>query len=230
MYHEWLEVLGSSPLFRGIGPEALNTMLVCLKPRVHRCKQREVIAVYGQPFHGVGVVASGSLALTRETSSGNRIMLGIITPGQIFGETAAFSDTRVWPATVIAQEDSVVLFLPADRIVSSCSNVCRSHNTLIMNTLGIVSNRALFMSQQIEHLSARNNRAKLSGYLLEIYRQQRKVDLTLPMKRHELADYLNMPRPSLSRELCLMRDGGLIQFHGSSVKLMDIHRLEESIA
>ena len=229
MYQEWLESLSSSPLFRGINPEALNTMLGCLKPRIHRCKQREVIAVYGQPFQGVGVVASGSVALTRETSSGNRIMLGILTTGDIFGETAAFSDSKVWPATVIAQEDSVVLFMPADRIVGNCSNICRSHSRLIINTLGVISNRALFMSRQIEHLSAKNNRAKLSGYLLELYRQQGKADLAVPMKRHELADYLSMPRPSLSRELCLMRDEGLIEFQSSSVKLRDIPALEEFV-
>ena len=31
MYQKWLGVLASSPLFRGIGPEALGTMLNCLK-------------------------------------------------------------------------------------------------------------------------------------------------------------------------------------------------------
>jgi hypothetical protein len=34
----------------------------------------------------------------------------------------------------------------------------------------------------------------------------RSTTFAIPMKRHELADYLMMPRPSLSRELGLMRD------------------------
>jgi DNA-binding transcriptional regulator LsrR (DeoR family) len=49
------------------------------------------------------------------------------------------------------------------------------------------------------------------------------------MKRHELADYLSIPRPSLSRELGLMRDDGIIEFDGSSVKIKNILMLEKSI-
>jgi DNA-binding transcriptional regulator LsrR (DeoR family) len=49
------------------------------------------------------------------------------------------------------------------------------------------------------------------------------------MKRHELADYLSMPRPSLSREMCLLRDDGLIEFRRSSVKLLNIPALEEFV-
>jgi CRP-like cAMP-binding protein len=49
------------------------------------------------------------------------------------------------------------------------------------------------------------------------------------MKRHELADYLNMPRPSLSREMGLMRDEGIIEFDGSLIKIKNILILEKSI-
>jgi CRP-like cAMP-binding protein len=49
------------------------------------------------------------------------------------------------------------------------------------------------------------------------------------MKRHELADYLNMPRPSLSREMGLMRKEGIIEFDGSSIKIKNILMLEKSI-
>jgi CRP-like cAMP-binding protein len=76
MYQEWNEVLNSSILFRGISPESLNIMLECLKPRIKRCKQREIVALYGTPFLGVGIVVSGSVALTKETYSGNRIIIG----------------------------------------------------------------------------------------------------------------------------------------------------------
>jgi DNA-binding transcriptional regulator LsrR (DeoR family) len=49
------------------------------------------------------------------------------------------------------------------------------------------------------------------------------------MKRHELADYLNIPRPSLSREMGLMRDAGIIEFEGPHITLNDILKLEKSI-
>jgi len=229
MYQEWINVLKSSLLFRGIDAEALNTMLECLKPRIQRCKQREIIVVYGQPFQGIGIVASGRVALTRETFSGNRIMLGIIDAGDIFGEMVAFSDSNVWPVTAISQEDSCLLFLPYDKIIGNCSNICTSHSTLIMNILNILSNRALMLNKKIELLSAKNIRSKISSYLLDICRQTENYTFRIPMKRHELADYLSVPRPSLSREMGLMRDADIIDFDGALIRIKNIIMLENSV-
>jgi CRP-like cAMP-binding protein len=229
MYRKWTEILNSSILFRGISPESLNIMLECLKPRIQRCKQREIVALYGTPFQGIGIVASGSVALTKETYSGNRIILDILNAGAIFGEMVAFSDNKVWPVTVIAQDDSSLLFLPPDKILETCSNVCTSHSTLIMNMLKILSNRALMLNKKIEYLSAKSIRSRVTNYLLDIYRISGDTTFTIPMKRHELADYLNMPRPSLSREMGLMRKEGIIEFDGSSIKIKNFLMPEKSI-
>ena len=229
MYPEWIDALQSSLLFRGIGNESLNIMLGCLKPKIRRYKQREIIVSYGQPFQGVGIIASGRVTLTKEMYSGNRIIMGILDTGDIFGETVAFSDNRVWPMTVIAQEDCILLFLPPDKITGTCANICASHSTLIMNMLQILSSRALMLNKKIEHISAKNIRGKISSYLLDIYRQTANDTFTIPMKRHELADYLSIPRPSLSREMGLMRDAGIIEFNGSLITINNVLSLEESI-
>jgi CRP/FNR family transcriptional regulator, dissimilatory nitrate respiration regulator len=229
MYQEWINVLNSCRLFGNIDNESLGIMLNCLKPKISRYKQREIIVAYGQPFHGIGIIADGKVALTKETYSGNRIVMGILDAGEIFGETAAFSGNRLWPVTVIDLEDSVVLFLPPDKLTGTCSNVCASHSTLIMNMLAILSARASMLDKQIEHISAKNIRGKISSYLLDIYNRQKTGTINLPMKRHEMADYLNIPRPSLSREMALMRDDGIIEFDGPVVNIKNISALEESV-
>jgi len=229
MYSAWIDTLKSSLLFRGIGGESLNIMLGCLKPKIRRCKQREIIVTCGQPFQGIGIIAGGKVALTKDTYSGNRIIMGILDVGDIFGEMVAFSDHRVWPVTVIAQEDSCLLFLPPDKITGTCSNICASHSALIINMLQILSNKASMLNKKIEHISAKNIRGKISSYLLDIYRQSDNETITIPMKRHELADYLNVQRPSLSRELGSMRDLGIIEFNGSCITINNLLKLEKSI-
>ena len=229
MYQEWINTLHSSPLFSGITPESLNIMLDCLKPRIRRCKQREIIVASGQPFQGVGIVASGQVALTKETYSGNRIIVGMLDSGEIFGETIAFSETKVWPMTVIAQEDCTLLFLPPDKITGTCSNICFSHSTLIINMLKILSSRAAMLNKKIDHISAKSIRGKISSYLLDIHRRQKTGSLMVPMKRHELADYLNITRPSLSREMASMRDEGILDFKGSLITINNLLELEKSI-
>jgi CRP-like cAMP-binding protein len=229
MYQEWINNLNSSILFKDIDVSALNIMLDCLKPKIRKCKPREVIVTNGQLFQGVGIIANGKVSLTKETYSGNRILLGILYSGEIFGEMVAFSNQRVWPITVIAQEDSVVLFLPPNKITGTCANTCDSHNTLIVNMLRILSNRALMLNKKIEHLSTRSIRGKISSYLLDLYQHTGKATFDIPMKRHELADYLNIPRPSLSREMALMSDADLINFNGSHIIINNILALEKAI-
>jgi CRP/FNR family transcriptional regulator, dissimilatory nitrate respiration regulator len=229
MYREWLKVLRQAPLFRGIEDEALNAMLDCMKPSVYQYKQREIVAFHGQPFQGIGIIADGRVSLNKETVSGNRIILNMLEAGDIFGEMVAFSDTRVWPVTVIAQDDSSLFFLPAEKVLGNCANICASHSTLIMNTLKILANRALLLNQRIEHLSARSIRGKVSRYLVDLHNQVGGTTLTVPMKRHELADYLNIPRPSLSREMSGLRDKGVIDFNGAEVELKKLPELESYI-
>jgi CRP-like cAMP-binding protein len=98
-----------------------------------------------------------------------------------------------------------------------------------MNMLKILSSRASMLEKKIEHISGKNIRGKISSYLLDIYNQQKSSVLAVPMKRHELADYLNIPRPSLSREMAIMRVAGIIEFKGSVITIKDIFALEKAM-
>lgn len=229
MYEEWIEGLVLSPLFRGVRREGLAAMMNCLQPRLQTYKNREIIAVHGRPFTGVGIVAEGTVALTRDTFSGDRIVLELIQSPDIFGEVVAFSDNPVWPVTVIAQSDCSIFFLPPEKITGNCANICPAHKALIENILRIVSNKALALNRKIEHLSARHIRGKVSSYLLDQYGKAGSSRLRLPMQRQELADYLGIPRPSLSREMGFMRDEGIIEFRGRDVHLRDILALEQGL-
>jgi CRP/FNR family transcriptional regulator, dissimilatory nitrate respiration regulator len=229
MYEKWLDTLRYSPLFKSIDSRGLNTMLDCLKPELRSYRQREIIALRGQTFIGIGIILNGRLAVTRETYSGNRVILEILSTGDIFGEVVAFSGGSSWPVTVISQENSLVLFLSPEKITGNCSNTCISHTILIKNMLTILSSKAMMLNRKIEQFSYRSVRGKVSSYLLELSRYANNTAVTIPMKRHELADYLAVPRPSLSRELGAMRDAGIIEFNGHSVKIKKMLVLEDSV-
>lgn len=228
MYIEWINVLSKSLIFKNIDENGLNAMLHCLKPAKKLYNHREIIAVNGSHFSGIGMIASGKVALTRETFAGNRIILDILEPGDIFGEMVAFSNQSHWLVTVIAQEESCVFFLPADKVLGNCSNICSAHSSLIMNMLNILSNKALHLSKTIEHLSARTVRGKISSYLLDQL-QPEHYSFRVPMKCHEMADYLGVPRPSLSRELGNMKREQIIDYSGSEFTIRDALRLEQSL-
>ena len=229
MYLKWIEAIKKSGLFRDINNEELNVMLECLRPRICSYKRNELITVEGERFEGVGILLSGNASVTRENAAGNRIIITMLKPGSMFGEMAAFSGKGVWPATVFAQDACVVTFLPPEKILGSCERACASHRMLILNMLKIISNKALMLNTKVEYLTIKSMRGKISRFLMEQHKKTGSLIFMLPMKRNELADFLNVSRPSLSREMCRMKEEGIIDFHMASIRIKDIEALKRII-
>jgi CRP-like cAMP-binding protein len=229
MKQEWLEILIKSDLFKEIPIQELNTMLECLKPKVCSYKKDEYITLAGEKFDGLGIVLSGSVVVTKENAAGSRIIMTILKPSEMFGEMAAFSDKRVWPATVYAKESCFVLFLPSGKIVGDCKKKCISNKMLILNLLRIVSNKALVLNRKVEYLTMKSIRGKISSFLLEQYKKTGNLLFMIPMNRNELADFLNVSRPSLSREMSRMRDEGIIEFYHASIRIKEIEGLKRGV-
>ena len=220
MNDAWLNHLSHCPLFADIDETELRTMLTCFKPRVDGFKRGEYICLEGDDQEAVGVVLSGRLHVNRETLAGNRMVLAALTPGDLFGEMAAFSGRRKWPASVSAVEASEVMFILIKYFSYACGNACDSHGLLIRNMLGIISNKALLLNRKVEYLTIKGMREKLSRYLVEEFRLHGSPTFTMDMNRNELADFLNVSRPSMSRELGRMRDEGFIDFYRGSVRIL----------
>lgn len=229
MFKQWLTALSACELFNGISPNELHKVLECLKPRVTSYEKNESIAVAGDDFTGLGIVLSGEVVVTKENSSGNRVIMAVLSPGELFGEMAAFSTDAVWPATVVSRIAGSVMFLPIGKLIGHCEASCLSHRQITANMLGIISRKAIMLNRKVEYLSIGSLRGKISAFLLEQYKNTGKYTFNIPMKRTELADFLNVARPSLSREMGRLRDEGIIDFHKESIKIIDVHALRRMI-
>ena len=94
--------------------------------------------------------------------------------------------------------------------------------------LRIISEKALLLNRKVEYLAIKSLRGKICTYLLEQHQRTGMTTFMLPLKRCELADLLNVSRPSLSREMCKMRDEGIIDFHRSSIRIKNMEALKRS--
>jgi CRP-like cAMP-binding protein len=100
---------------------------------------------------------------------------------------------------------------------------------LTLNMIKIISKKAINLNKTIEYLSVKSIRQKIAYYLLDQYKKTKSRNFMLDMNRNELSDFLNVTRPSLSREMANMRDEGLIDFHRSSIKLLNIDKLSSIV-
>lgn len=229
MLSMYRDVLMKSSLFKGIEPQELDLVLKCLKPKVGQYKKNEPIVLTGDSFNEFGLILKGEALVIKENSAGKRIMMTILKPGDLFGEMIAFSTYSIWLASVETQRDCIVLFISNDKILGQCEHACPWHNKLIANMLKIISEKALLLNKKVEYLAIKSIRKKICTFLLEQYNKTGQTTFMLPMKRGELADFLNVSRPSLSRELSRLRDEGLLEYHLSSVRIINLEQIKKAI-
>lgn len=225
MLDVYIDVLKKNRLFEGIGTSDLKSMLNCLNPKIRDYNKNDYIALAGEKFDNIGIIVKGSAAVVKEDVNGNRVIMTLLKAGDMFGEMAAFSSRPVWPANVHVQERCTVYFIQSSKIVGTCSNACLWHTILIQNLLKVISEKALMLNRKVEYLTIKSMRGRISAFLLEQYKKTGEAIITLPMNRNELADFLNVSRSSMSREMCRMRDEGIIDFHLTKVKILNVEAL-----
>ena len=132
----------------------------------------------------------------------------------------AVSGGEILPHDVIAVEESTVLFLDAGRIFAVCSPACRYHRQVLENLFFAISEKNRGLVQKLGYLSRRFIREKLLAYLSQEAGKAGSPSFSIPFNRQQLADYLAVDRSAMSRELCRMRDEGLIRFERNRFTLL----------
>ena len=85
------------------------------------------------------------------------------------------------------------------------------------------------LNQKIELLALKGMREKLATYLLYESQKQKSNTFQIIPNRNELAEYLNVSRTSMSRELGRMKDLGMIDFYQNSFKILSKEKLSECL-
>ncbi|MBQ6504383.1 MAG: winged helix-turn-helix domain-containing protein, partial [Flexilinea sp.] len=91
---------------------------------------------------------------------------------------------------------------------------------ILRNLLLISSHKNLVLSGRSFHTSPKGCRSKLLAYLNSVSQQRHSLEFDIPFDRQQLADYLNLERTNMSKELGRMRDEGIIVFRKNHFKLL----------
>ena len=113
----------------------------------------------------MGIVLSGYVHVIKEDFWGARAILSAAGPGEIFAASVVCSDKRGMSVSIVAAEDSDVIFLNYHKMVAVCKNACTRHARMTENLLRCVSRENLELTEKLEHLTRRTTREKLLSYL-----------------------------------------------------------------
>ncbi|MBQ8084230.1 MAG: winged helix-turn-helix domain-containing protein, partial [Clostridia bacterium] len=82
------------------------------------------------------------------------------------------------------------------------------------------SRKNLALSGRSFHTAPKSARGRLLAYLNTVALQKQSNEFDIPFDRQQLADYLNLERTNMSKELTRMKEDGLIECRKSHFKLL----------
>ena len=208
-------------LFRGMSTAETNDALNALSAREKSYSKRDVLLLAGDTTDEMGLVLEGSVTVESNDIWGNCTVLSLIEPGGFFAETYAYLSNEPLLVDVTANENCRILFLRIGSVQNlSAEDTSSWQKKLISNLLTISFHKNLILSGRSFHTAPKTVRGRLMSYLNAVSLKQGSTEFDIPYNRQQLADYLNVERTALSKELSKMQKDGILITKKNHFKLL----------
>lgn len=172
----------------------------------------------GDRAHGFYLLLEGQVKLGVISPQGDEKVIGLIQPGQSFGEAVLFLE-RSFPIYAQAILDAKVLLITRDAIF----DILDSDVTVVRRMLAGISARNRQLVNDIESISLQNSTQRLIGYLLQISADSpNPARVQLPASKLTIASMLNITPETLSRVMLRLHNAGLIEVNGKEIVITNV--------
>ena len=175
--------------------------------------KNNIIFFEGDICKYVCIIKSGEISI-KTFNYDKEIEINLLHKDELFGDSLILSSDPRYLGNVVALSNSTVYLIEKDNWLKLLEN-----KTILKNYLEIVSNKVIKIQSKVKILSQKSIRDKIMFYLITESKKINK-DIIRIKSKESLALYLNVPRPSLSRELILLKEDGLIDYDRYSIKLI----------
>ena len=202
--------LQKTMLFRGMTDSEIAEALQVLEAHDKCYKKSETLLIAGTITERMGLVLQGSVTIESNDAWGNRTIISHVARGQVFAETYALLGNEPMLVDVTANEDCLVLFLGAGGMPMRADTPRPWAWKYVTNLLFLSAHKNRLLSGRSFHTAPKTIRGRVMAYLNSVSLQQRSHEFDILFDRQQLADYLNLERSALSKELGRMQRDGLI--------------------
>jgi len=211
------EILKSNPLFVGLDEGSISSILERSQARTRRVKTGEYILRAGDKTTEMGFVLSGSLLIIQEDLWGHRNIMTRVPAGDIFAEAFAAASGAMLNVSVVAHDDSEILFLDVNRLLSLSES-----GVVVRNLISVLAKKTMAFNEKITHISKRTTREKLLSYLSSQAMRCGSLSFSIAFNRQQLADYLCVERSAMSAELSKLQKEGILSYDKNHFELKEM--------
>lgn len=221
---EYKEQLFLIPLFRDLPLNIKHSLLDRLDISVYEVNKKDIIATQGTLCKKLYVLLEGKLRVDIIDGLGNEVMIEYIVAARAFATPHLFCSDGTLPATFTAIEDGILLTASKESMFKLISEEPK----ILHNFLCITGNCNVCTVTRLKTLSRKTVRERFVVYLLE-HRKKNTTTVNIIHNQATLAEYLNVTRPALSKEINKMIKEGIIEMEGKTVRILDKTLLEKYV-
>ncbi len=219
----YTELIINTIPFAGFKEDELLTTLNFLNAHIVGCKAKEFLFNMGETISHFGIVLDGQILVGKTDFLGNQMILGENRRGDFFGETYAYLENVPLMVDVFATVDSKILLVDTKKLKSPLGENQPWFSKLLKNLLTASTYKNIMLSNRSFHTRSKSARLRISSYLSSQRLLHKNNSFSIPFNRQEMADYLNLDRSALSKELGRMKHDGLISYKKNKFTLNPSH-------
>ena len=198
-----------------------NSITECSKP----LKNGQHIFRQGDTFTNLHIVRTGSVKIYFTKSDGTEQVLGFCYPGDLLSIDCIQGEKHHCSAVTL--DTSSICRLPFNRI----EELSEQQSTVYKHLLKIAAREITEKHDLLLLLGQKPAEEKFAYFLLLMSKKNSrcgysKKELTLKMRRHDIANYLCLADETISRLFSKFAEAGIIEVRNKLVKINDMEKLK----
>ncbi|NLJ33819.1 MAG: Crp/Fnr family transcriptional regulator [Firmicutes bacterium] len=217
-----LGLLLQTPLFRGLAAAEVEELLGLGQASYASFQEGDYI-YRRQPYERrLGIILAGRAQVTKVGAHGQRIIMNILTEGNLLGGATLFHEFDYYVMEITATTASKLLFLSQGGL----ERIFQADYRLVRNYIGYLSSRIYFLNRKIDGFTRTDARCRVLNYLADnLVEDQGQFKVCPPYSMKDLAAALNISRATLYRVLDDLIKEGIIYRQKGCIYPLDLGSL-----
>lgn len=212
------------PLFKDLALNIKSSLLDKLDYKVYQIERKDIIMKQETDCKHLYILLEGKLEVNIIDALGNDVFIEYIVAARAFATPHLFKKDTTLPATFTVVEDGFLFTATKDSVFKLISE----NPDLLKSFLAVSGNCNKCTVLRLRALSHKTVRCRFIAYLFEQRSEDNEI-IEIEHNQVQLAGYLCVTRPALTKEINKMMKEGLISMKGKIIHLLDIPRLHRCI-
>ncbi len=216
---EAVDQIATSTLFHGLEPWRVSLLLHKIGAKLTHCPKGQFLYRNSNRQNALYLILQGEIALLLELDEKHHHIIYQLHPDDLAGVTPFRQDGPQFACRALT--DCEVLIMEKQLLYQACGEDFSHYYKVIQNLVAIITHKIVFQCNKVYYLCTTSSQMRLKKYLLDCTVLQQSNRVHIPFTQEELASYLGISRPVLSKDLSALKRKGIIRLDREWVTVLD---------